>query len=112
MKTVPYDDKPIGVAEKTWMRGCRLPNGSTVRVGFQPKHPHGKSGGYLHLLETTQPDGTRTLLRFCLTPEACVALVGLYAAHGIQSGPGIEILSKEELEAMRKNDQKAKTDVS
>lgn len=109
-KKVPYSNNPLGICSKTMMRGCRLPSGATVRVGYQDEHPESKSGGYLHILEMPKPDGTVTQLRFSLTPEACYALMILYAAHGVKSGPGVEPLTVEELKLLRKGDDQMKGD--
>ena len=87
-RLVEYEPTPLpdGPTETYWLR-ITLESGAEVSVGKQPNHPHGGIG-LMHEMRNTQPDtGQRTRLRFSLTPEAALALVALYAAHGLISEP-------------------------
>lgn len=85
--TVDYrpDPLPGGKVPTKWL-SVTLVSGAEVRVGVQADHPHGGIG-IVHEIQCTQPDGRRTRLRFSLTPEAAVALVLMYATHGILDVP-------------------------
>ena len=77
---VPYAPKKRGETDTAWM-SLKLSNGATVQVGHQPKRKDGE--GYVHRFLMPRPDGKIQKLEFCLTREACLALVNLYFSHGV-----------------------------
>ena len=78
---VPYEPN-LGPLVLTRCKRLTLSTGAEIMVGRQDDHPEGVIMLH-HVTSGVQADGQRTKLVFALTPEACRALVTLYAAHGI-----------------------------
>lgn len=87
-RIVPYSSAPlIGCRAPTSWKRITLDNGATVAVGAQLTAIDTR---YVHVFERNKTPRTRTKLIFALSPEACVALVQLYIAHGVFGKPGKE----------------------
>lgn len=82
---VPYDQTPLN--KKIHGRGLAvtLLSGSEVRVFVCEDHPHSGGRHISHDFRRDQPDGTRSQLKFAVTPEAALAVAALYVVLGVAS---------------------------
>lgn len=103
--TVPYDQTPLS-HKGLGLGGLQatLRSGATVAVVSMANHPHTGGMAVNHEYQSNQPDGTRSQLRFCLTPEAATVTAAMYVALGVVSLQDIGLLAAAMLSGEQEQD--------